>query len=154
MARTLNKVQLIGRLGADPEAHSTSNGGQLTTFSLATNRQWTGQDGTLNTETDWHRIVAWGTLGETCAAHLRKGRLVYIEGRLSTRAWESEGQKYQRTEVVASDMLMLDSKPDEADLEPQRTASASSSKPVAGKGRNERRPVEVEEEEDLLALPF
>ena len=111
MARTLNKVQLIGRLGADPEAHTTASGSQFTTFSLATNRQWAGTDGVVNTETDWHRVVAWGSLGDTCAAHLRKGRLVYIEGRLSSRSWEADGQKYQRTEVVAVDMVLLDSKP-------------------------------------------
>ena len=153
MARTLNKVQLIGRLGADPDTRSTPNGGQVTTFSLATNRQWPGQDGTLVTETDWHRIVAWGTLGETCAAHLRKGRLVYIEGRLSTRTWEAEGQKHQRTEVVASDMMMLDSKPGESDVEPQRDVVTASSV-AAPKGRNARVTVAEESDEDLLALPF
>lgn len=150
MARTLNKVQLIGHLGGDPEMHTTSNGSQRTTFSLATNRQWAGKDGTLNTETDWHNIVAWDTLGETCAAHLRKGRLVYIEGRLSNRAWESNGQKYQRTEVVASDMLMLDPRPEEAVAQPQPAATRKEQ----GKSRNSRSPQEVEAEEDLMALPF
>lgn len=150
MARTLNKVQLIGRLGADPEAQTTPSGKQLTTFSLATNRQWTGQDGTLNVETDWHRIIAWSTLGETCAAHLRKGRLVYIEGRLSYRSWEADGQTHQRCEVIASDMLMLDSRPEEAATPPQ----PATARKEPARSRSSRAPQEVEDEEDLMALPF
>ena len=152
MARSLNKVQLIGRLGADPEAHTTQNGSQVTTFSLATNRQWQGQDGVLNEETDWHRVVAWGTLGENCARLLRKGRLIYIEGRLAYRSWEADGQKHQRSEVVASDMLLLDGKPaDEAeDAGPQRPAQRSTSRRAA----NAHSVQEEEAEEDLLAMPF
>ena len=152
MARSLNKVQLIGRLGADPEAHTTQNGSQVTTFSLATNRQWQGQDGVLNEEPDWHRIVAWDTLGETCARLLRKGRLIYIEGRLAYRSWEADGQKHQRSEVVASDMLLLDSKPAEEveDAAPQRPAQRSAS----GRASNARSVREEESEEDLVALPF
>ncbi len=144
-------VQLIGRLGADPEAHSTATNNPFTTFSLATNRQWNGPDGVLNTETDWHRIVAWGTLGETCATHLRKGRLVYIEGRLSNRSWEADGQKHQRTEVVASDMLILDPKPaDDTASAPQRELVRSAS----GQSRGARSVQEVEAEDDLAELPF
>jgi single-strand DNA-binding protein len=150
MARTLNKVQLIGRLGADPEAQTTPSGKQLTTFSLATNRQWTGQDGTLNVETDWHRIIAWSTLAETCAAHLRKGRLVYIEGRLTYRSWEADGQTHQRCEVIASDMLMLDSKPEDAAASPEPARARKE----PARARGNRAPQAVEDEEDLMALPF
>lgn len=150
MARTLNKVQLIGRLGADPEVHATSNGSSVTTFSLATNRQWTAQDGTTNSETDWHRIVAWGTLGDTCAEYLRKGRLVYIEGRLAYRTWEAEGQKSQKAEIVASDMLILDSKPEESNLSaaPAKQPNRAASKPAPVRTRPEP---DLEEE---MALPF
>lgn len=109
MARSLNKVQLIGRLGADPESKVTGSGIQVATFSLATNRQWTSKDGSPQEETDWHNIVAWERLAQICHDHLTKGRLVYIEGRLHTRTYETNGQKQYRTEIVASDMLMLDS---------------------------------------------
>ncbi len=110
MARTLNKVQLIGRLGADPEGRFTSGGVQVVTLSLATNRQWQGKDGSLQEETDWHTVVAWDKLAQLCAEYLSKGRLIYVEGRIHTRSWESNGQKQFKTEIIASDMLMLDSK--------------------------------------------
>ncbi|MDQ3704414.1 MAG: single-stranded DNA-binding protein [Chloroflexota bacterium] len=109
MARSLNKVLLIGRLGADPEMRYTGSGMPVTTFSLATNRQWTDKEGNAQEETDWHNVVAWDRLAQICNEHLAKGRLVYIEGRLRTRSYEANGQKQYRTEIVASDMLMLDS---------------------------------------------
>jgi single-strand DNA-binding protein len=110
MARTLNKVQLIGRLGADPETRYTQAGMQVTTFSLATNRQWTGKDGQQQEETEWHSVVTWDKLAQICSEYLVRGALVFVEGRLHTRSWEADGQKHYRTEVVASDMLMLDSR--------------------------------------------
>ena len=110
MARTLNKVQLIGRLGADPETRFTQAGMQVTTFSLATNRQWTGKDGQQQEETEWHSVVTWDKLAQICSEFLVRGALVYVEGRLHTRSWETDGHKQFRTEVVASDMLMLDSR--------------------------------------------
>lgn len=110
MAKTLNRVQLIGRLGADPEVKVTATDLTVASFSLATNRQWKNRDGELQEETDWHNIVAWDRLAQTCGEYLTKGRLVYVEGRLRTRSWEQNGQKQYRTEVVASDMLILDGK--------------------------------------------
>jgi single-strand DNA-binding protein len=110
MARTLNRVQLIGRLGGDPELRHTGTGLPVATFGLATNRQWPGKDGSLQEETEWHTIVVWDKLAQICSEHLTKGRLVYIEGRLHTRSWEYNGQKQQKTEIVASDMLILDSR--------------------------------------------
>ena len=110
MARTLNKVQLIGRLGADPETRFTQAGMQVTSFSLATNRQWSGKDGQPQEETEWHSIVTWDKLAQICSEYLVRGALVFIEGRLHTRSWEADGHKQYRTEVVASDMLMLDSR--------------------------------------------
>src|SRR4051794_28509896 len=110
MARTLNKVQLIGRLGQDPQMRYTQSGTPVTTFSLATNRQWQGKDGTMQDETDWHTVVAWDKLGQICSEHLTKGRLVYIEGRLQNRSWEQDGQTRYKTEIVASDMLILDTR--------------------------------------------
>jgi single-strand DNA-binding protein len=110
MARTLNRVQLIGHLGADPELRHTGAGLPVATFSIATNRQWPGKDGSLQEETEWHTIVTWDKLAQICSEHLTKGRLVYIEGRLHTRSWETNGQKQQKIEIVASDMLILDSR--------------------------------------------
>src|SRR4051812_44175420 len=110
MSRTLNKVQLIGRLGADPQMKYTQSGTPVTTFSVATNRSWKESDGTLREETDWHNVVAWDRLAQTCAEYLAKGRLVYIEGRLQTRSWESDGRTNYKTEIIAHDMLILDSK--------------------------------------------
>jgi len=110
MARTLNRVQLIGHLGANPELRHTTSGLPVASFSLATNRQWPGKDGTMQEETEWHSIVAWDKLAQICSEHLAKGRLVFIEGRIHTSSWESNGQKQYRTEIVASDMLILDSR--------------------------------------------
>ena len=112
MSRTLNKVSLIGRLGKDPEMRYTASGAAVTTFTLATNRMTKAGDGTAQEETDWHTIVAWDKLAETCNQYLTKGRQVYIEGRLQTRTWEQDGQKRYKTEVIAHEMLILDSKQD------------------------------------------
>jgi single-strand DNA-binding protein len=161
MARTLNKVQLIGRLGADPEQRTTSTGVAVTTFSLATNRQWQGKDGTLQEETDWHTIVAWDRLAQICSEHLAKGRLVYIEGRLRNRSWESNGQKNYKTEVVATDMLILDSKgsaPEAAaalpaETSPRAASNGKAAAPVAA-GRERKPQAVLEEIEDPDDLPF
>jgi single-strand DNA-binding protein len=110
MSRTLNKVQLIGRLGGDPQMRYTASGVPVTTFSIATNRQWQDKDGMLHEEADWHNIVAWDKLAQTCADYLTKGLLVYVEGRLQYRSWEYEGQMRYRTEIVATNMMMLDPK--------------------------------------------
>lgn len=159
MARTLNKVQLIGHLGGDPEVRFTSAGAQVTTFSLATNRQWQGKDGTLQEETDWHTIVAWEKLAQICGEHLTKGRLVYVEGRLQNRSWESEGQKKYKTEVVASDMLILDSRT----LAPEEVAPQHEDRPVKQNGRAQtqaasparsRTMIREQVEEDPEELPF
>lgn len=158
MARSLNKVLLIGRLGADPEMRYTSSGMPVTTFSLATNRQWTDREGNSQEETDWHNVVAWDRLAQICNEHLAKGRLVYLEGRLRTRTYEANGQKQYRTEIVASDMLMLDSAP-AVGPEPSRAREASA-EPVASQGaaqspsRGKARPLAGRAVEDDEELPF
>jgi single-strand DNA-binding protein len=127
MARTLNRVQLIGRLGGDPELRYTGAGLPVATFSLATNRQWPGKDGSIQEETEWHTIVAWDKLAQICSEHLSKGRLVFIEGRIHSRSWESNGQKQFKTEIVAADMLILDSRqPAEA---PEHATAQSQGRP-------------------------
>ena len=104
----LNKVMIIGRLGRDPEMRYTPSGRPVTTFSLATSRNWTTSEGERRIETEWFNIVAWGNLAEICKQYLSKGQLAYIEGRLQTRHWDdSEGVKHTSVEIVANEMIML-----------------------------------------------
>jgi single-strand DNA-binding protein len=111
MAKDLNKVLIIGRLGKDPEMRYTPGGSPVTTFSVAAGRQWKDGNGELHEETEWFNVVTWNKLAEICHEHLRKASRVYIEGRLQTRQWQDqEGASHYRTEVVASDMIMLDSR--------------------------------------------
>ena len=108
----INKVTLIGNLGADPEVRKTASQQTVTQFSLATSESWTNKEGERQEKTEWHRIVVWGKLAETCAKHLAKGRQVFIEGRLQTRSWETEqGQKRFTTEVIANQVLFLGRSP-------------------------------------------
>lgn len=109
--RSLNKAQLIGNLTRDPELRYTPQGTAVCTFGMATNRQWTTDKGEKREEADFHRIVSWNKLAELCAQLLSKGRKVYIEGRLQTRSWTAQdGAQRQTTEVVANDMILLDSR--------------------------------------------
>jgi single-strand DNA-binding protein len=111
MAKDLNKVLLIGRLGQDPELKYTQSGIAVAKFSVATSQQWKDQDGNTQDRTEWHNIVAWRRLAEICSEYLKKGSKVYLEGSLSTSSWEDENKKkHYRTEVVLNDMIMLDSK--------------------------------------------
>jgi len=104
----VNKVILIGRLGADPEIRYTPSGAEVATFRMATSESWTNKNGEKEERTEWHRIVAWRGLAKICGEYLNKGKLVYIEGRLRTRAWEDrEGNKRSTTEIEATDMKML-----------------------------------------------
>ena len=106
----VNKVILSGNLGSDPELKYTPSGTAVANFSLATTEQWTNKDGEKGEKTEWHRIVAWRRLGEICGEYLHKGKQVYIEGKIQTRAWEDrEGNKRYTTEVVANTMQMLGS---------------------------------------------
>ena len=104
----LNRVQIIGRLGKDPEARTTKNGSAVVSFPVAVDRMWKSRDGESRKETDWFTVDAWGKIGQICQKFLGKGRLVYIEGRLLTQRWENEGEVRYFTKVVASSMQMLD----------------------------------------------
>ncbi|HKY73860.1 MAG TPA: single-stranded DNA-binding protein [Patescibacteria group bacterium] len=110
-SRSLNKVLLIGNLTRDPELRFTPQGTAVCTIGLATNRSWTTTEGgERNEETEFHRLVAWSKLAEICGQLLKKGRKVYVEGRLQTREWTTqEGQKRQVTEIVMENMILLDS---------------------------------------------
>ncbi len=106
----LNKVILIGRLGRDPEHRATAGGTQVSSFSIATDR-FRKQNGNLEKDTEWHRVVAYGKSAEQCNQYLRKGRLVCVEGHLQTRSWENPpGQKHYTTEVIAMRVTFLDAK--------------------------------------------
>ena len=105
---SVNKVILIGNLGADPELRYTNTGTAVANFRIATNDQWTDKNGEKQERTEWHNIVAWSKLGEICGKYLKKGRPVYVEGRLQTRSWEDQsGSKRYTTEIVAQVMQML-----------------------------------------------
>ncbi|MFH1833303.1 MAG: single-stranded DNA-binding protein [Candidatus Levyibacteriota bacterium] len=111
MARSLNRVQLIGNMTRDPELRYTANGTAVCSFGIATNRSWTTDTGEKKEDTEFHRIVSWNKLAEICSQFLVKGRKVYVEGRLSTRSWQAQdGTQKTITEVVIDDMLLLDSK--------------------------------------------
>lgn len=108
MARSINKAIIVGNLTRDPEMRYTPNGQAVTTFGVATNRRWTTNE-EKKEETEFHNVVAWGKLAEICSQLLKKGRRVYIEGRLKTRSWEGkDGVTRRRTEIVAEDMVVLD----------------------------------------------
>ena len=108
MTRGLNKVMIIGNIGRDPEMRYTPSGKPVTSFSLASSRSWIAPDGQRREETEWFNVVTWGNLAEICNQKLSKSQQVYVEGRLQTRSWEDErGQRHFRTEVVASEMIIL-----------------------------------------------
>jgi single-strand DNA-binding protein len=103
----INKVILVGNLGGDPEVRYTADGVAVARFSLATNETHNDKEGNRREHTEWHRIVAWGKLAETCGKHLAKGRAVYLEGKLRTSSWEQDGSKRSRTEIVVQALRML-----------------------------------------------
>lgn len=110
MARGINKVILVGNLGADPEMKYTASGTPLCNFRLATSETFNDRDGNPQERTEWHRIVAWGKLGEICGQYLSKGRQVYVEGSIRTRSWDdAEGNKRYMTEINARDVQFLGS---------------------------------------------
>ncbi len=109
----VNKVILVGRLGADPEIRYTPDGTMVTNLSVATNEQWKDKDGERQQRTEWHRVVTFRRLAEICGNYLSKGSLVYLEGRIQTRSWDDkDGNKRYTTEIIASNMQMLDRKSD------------------------------------------
>jgi single-strand DNA-binding protein len=108
MVQGLNKVMVIGYLGRDPEMRFTPNGKSVSNFCVACSRTWQGADGNKHTDTDWFNVVAWGNLAELAKQNLRKGNLVYIEGRLQTRTWQdTQGKKHKSVEIIARELLLL-----------------------------------------------
>jgi single-strand DNA-binding protein len=168
MARSLNKAMLIGNLTRDPEMRYTPQGAAVCTFGVATNRSWTTESGEKKEDAEFHNIVAWNKLAEICSQLLKKGRKVYVEGRLSTRSWQGQdGTQKQRTEVVISDMVILDKKTDnpeegievpETGTEPQVAPEEVAEKPAKkAKGSERAKRVEEEKKEETPAdedIPF
>jgi single-strand DNA-binding protein len=115
VSRSLNKITLIGNLGADPEVRSTNNGSRVANFSLATSRQWTDQKGEKQEKTEWHRVICWNNKGSMLAdlaeKYMKKGDKVYVEGRVEYRTWEDkEKQTRYVTEIVAREVILLGSR--------------------------------------------
>ena len=111
---SLNKVQLIGHLGADPESRFTTSGSAVTNFNLATNESWKSAEGDIKEKTEWHRVVLFGKMAETAAEYMKKGQLVYVEGRLQTRSWEDKDNvKRYTTEILCDNFTMLGRKGDD-----------------------------------------
>lgn len=135
MARGINKVILIGNLGKDPETRYMPSGGAVTNVTLATSESWKDKNtGEQQERTEWHRVVFFNRLGEIAGEYLRKGSKVYIEGSLRTRKWQGQdGQDRYTTEIVASDMQMLDSKGGSAAFEsaPQPQPQSQAQRPAA-----------------------
>jgi single-strand DNA-binding protein len=108
MAASVNKVILLGNLGADPETRYGQSGGAITNFRLATNERFNDRSGQAQERTEWHRVVTFGKLAENCRDYLAKGRTVYVEGRIQTRTWDDkEGQKHYITEIVAQTVQFI-----------------------------------------------
>lgn len=106
----LNRIQLIGRLGRDPELKNTPNGKKVCSFSMAVNRRWKDREGTSQEVTDWFNIEAWERLAEICGEYLKKGSLIFLEGRLQTDSYEENGSTRYFTKVITSQMQMLEPK--------------------------------------------
>jgi single-strand DNA-binding protein len=133
MAKSVNKVILVGRLGKDPELKYTASGTPFCRFSMATDDSWNDKGtGERQERTEWHNIVAWDRLAEICNQYLTKGKLVYIEGSLQTREWDDqEGNKRKTTEIRARDMVMLSGGAGEGGGAQRRTAASAD---VGGSG--------------------
>jgi single-strand DNA-binding protein len=133
----LNKVMLIGNLGADPEVRSTTGGNRVATFSLATSRSWNGPSGEKQEKTEWHRCVVWNsktsTLADIVERYLKKGDKVYVEGRIEYRQWQDkDGQTRYSTEINVRELIMLSGRSGGADSLDGEGGSPGRSRAAAG----------------------
>jgi len=146
MARSLNKAQLIGNLTKDPELKYTPQGVAVCNFSVATNRTWKNAQGETQDEATFHRVIAWSKLAEICSKFLIKGKKVFIEGRISNRTWDDpQGQKHYVTEIVADELLLLDNKTSQANVNFQQDEPLPPEPEPA--------PVKEEEEVEDIVIP-
>jgi single-strand DNA-binding protein len=159
VSRSLNKVQLIGNLGADPEVRSTSNGSRVATLSLATSRQWKNQAGEKQEKTEWHRVVLWNNKGSTLAdiaeRYCKKGDKVYVEGSIEYRSWQDrEGQTRYTTEITARELILLSGRSEgsESFTPASKVAAAGAAAPKGDKQSFDDFPEALDGEDD--DLPF
>lgn len=152
MSKSINQVILMGNLTRDPELRTTPNGQSVCSFSLAVNRSWQGQDGQTQEAVDYFDVTAWGKLGELVNQYLSKGRKCLVQGRLSQRSWEQEGQKRSKVEVVASDVTFLDGGGQGGEGAPARSSAPRKSAPAKS---NEPSVEEIDDKPiDLSEIPF
>ncbi len=148
MSRSLNKVMLIGNLGADPEIRSTAGGARVATLSIATSRQWNSQSGERQEKTEWHRVVLWSGLADLADKYMKKGDRIYVEGRIEYRTWEDrDGNTRYSTEINAREVILLSARAGAADA----GESAAMSKAGAKESYDDF-PEALDEEDD--DLPF
>lgn len=144
---SLNKAMIIGRLGADPDVRYTQSNAAVANMSVATTDRYKDRNGELQEKTEWHRVVVWNRLAEICQQYLKKGSLVYFEGKIETNEWEDkEGQKRYTTEIRAFNMQMLDSRGDQSGGSSQNS----------GEGKSASKTVEIDDSFDDMDddLPF
>ena len=160
MSRSLNRVQLIGNLGADPEVRSIANGGRVANLSLATSRQWKGSTGDRQEKTEWHRVVLWNNRGSNLAdlveRYCKKGDKIYVEGSIEYRSWQDkEGQTRYTTEIIARDVILLSGRGGSEGSESfsgSKAAAGAAAKPAAKDETFEDFPEALDAEDD--DLPF
>ena len=157
MSRSLNKATLIGNLGADPEVRSTTNGSRVATLSLATSRQWKGQNGEKQEKTEWHRIVAWNNTGSALAdiveKFCKKGDKIYVEGSIEYRSWQDrEGQTRYTTEINARELILLSGRSEGSESFSAPRVGASAGGASKGPEAFDSAPEALDGEED--DLPF
>lgn len=148
MAKSVNKVILIGNLGKDPEVKFTPSGVPVAKFSLATNERFKDKGGEWQDRTEWHNIIAWQRLAEIVGEYVKKGSKIYIEGRLQTSSWDDKqsGEKKYKTEVVASDLVLLSGGESNGDNRPRRETR----EPVAAGRQTQQHSNEITDED----IPF
>ncbi|PIQ79195.1 single-stranded DNA-binding protein [Candidatus Peregrinibacteria bacterium CG11_big_fil_rev_8_21_14_0_20_41_10] len=158
MAFSLNRAQLIGNITRDPEMRTTPNGTAVTSFSVATNFSWTDKNGQKQDKVEFHNIVAWARLAEIIHQYAHKGTKVFVEGRIETRDWEGEdGVKRYRTEIIADNFIILDSKGNPTSIQPPAAAATPPAQaPQSIKKAEEPAPQEqhVSDEVSIDDLPF
>lgn len=140
---SLNSARIIGYVGQDPEVRYTQGGQAVSNFSVATSEKWKDRDGKIQERTEWHRIVVWGKQAESCAEYLRKGRQVYVDGRIQTREWEDkDDNKRYTTEIVAMRVLFLgkDGSDSSGGQQPQQRGGGGFRQQRGGRGRDQGPP--------------
>lgn len=157
MSRGLNKAQIIGNLTKDPELKYTPSGTAVVVFSVATNRKWVDSQGQQKEDATFHRIVAWSKLAEICSKYLKKGSKVFIDGRIDNRTWEDKNnQKHYISEIVASEMIMLDNKLNDSSGEAEATNNSAedTAPPEPAPEPEQKRIDDPEQEIDVDDIPF